>query len=406
MSICVTSEIAPLRRVLLHRPGRELEHLSPEMLARLLFDDIPYLQRAQEEHDFFADVLRREGAEVVYLEDLMSDVLRTDESVKRQFVGDFIRMAGIADAQTSKRLTDILLNGCDERELVRRTVAGITDDELPSSRGRLSELVGRDRQMFIVDPLPNLYFTRDTFSSIGRGASVNRMYSAVRQRETIYASYIFRYHPDFRDTPLYYTPQMAPSLEGGDILNFSETLLGVGISQRTSAAAVESLARGIFADERCPIRTVLAFTIPPTRAFMHIDTVFTQVAEDAFTVHPGIIQSLRVFELTPGRAGEPRIRELAGGFERILMDYLHLEKIRLIYCGGGDRIASEREQWNDGSNTLCVRPGVVVVYDRNTVTNRLLEESGIKTIPIPSSELSRGRGGPRCMSMPLARGAL
>ena len=253
-------------------------------------------------------------------------------------------------------------------------------------------------------PIPNLYFTRDPFACIGRGVSLNHMFTATRNRETLYGDYVLRHHPDYAgQVPLYYTPDQYFCIEGGDILNLSRRVLGVGISQRTQPEAIEQLAATIFADEASEIDTVLAFEIPSTRAFMHLDTVFTQVDVDKFTVHPGILGTLRIFELTGRGQGNVTTREVSGSVERVLAGYLGLDRVQLIRCGGSSQIAAEREQWNDGSNTLCIAPGVVVVYDRNYVTNQILEDSGIRVLKMPSAELSRGRGGPRCMSMPLWR---
>lgn len=230
------------------------------------------------------------------------------------------------------------------------------------------------------------------------------MYSATRSRETLYGKYVLTYHPDFAgQVPLYYTPEEHFSIEGGDILNLSPTVLAVGISQRTQPEAVERLAERIFADEAATIDTVLAFEIPRTRAFMHLDTVFTQVDRDKFSVHPGILEMLSIYELTGRGTGRITTRALRMPLEDVLKEYLHLDHVQLIRCGGGCEIAAEREQWNDGSNTLCVSPGVAVVYERNYVTNQILEDCGVKILKMPSSELSRGRGGPRCMSMPLLR---
>ena len=292
----------------------------------------------------------------------------------------------------------------DAGKLVRKTMAGVMYEEVFGSHAPgLSGLV-REKTRFLMPPIPNLYFTRDPFACIGRGVSLNRMYSATRNRETVYGSYILKYHPDFAgQVPLYYTPQEHFSIEGGDILNLSESVLAIGMSQRTQPEAIERLAARIFADERSTITTVLAFEIPRTRAFMHLDTVFTQVDTDKFTVHPGILGTLSVYELTGRGETAIRTRKLEAPLENILKQYLHLERVQLIRCGGASPIAAEREQWSDGSNTLCIRPGVVLVYDRNYVTNQILNDCGIETLEMPSSELSRGRGGPRCMSMPLER---
>ena len=407
MGIFVSSEIGPLTKVLLQRPGRELEHLSPETMEQLLFDDIPFLHRAQEEHDRFAEILRENGAQVVYLDDLTAEVLSHEPSLREPFIQDVIERAGGSARGYREALTEYLGTIADAKKLVRKTMAGVTYGEVfEDHTAGLAGLV-REKTRFLMPPIPNLYFTRDPFACIGRGVSLNHMYSATRNRETIYGSYILRYHPDFAGkVPLYYTPQEHFSIEGGDILNLSEHVLAVGMSQRTQPEAIERLAQHIFGDEECGITTILAFEIPRTRAFMHLDTVFTQVDRGTFTVHPGILGTLSVYELTGKGEKTPKTRKLEAPLEDILKRYLHLDRVRLIRCGGGSPIAAEREQWSDGSNTLCIRPGVVLVYDRNYVTNQILNDSGVKTLEMPSSELSRGRGGPRCMSMPLVRANL
>jgi arginine deiminase len=230
------------------------------------------------------------------------------------------------------------------------------------------------------------------------------MYSVTRNRETIYAEYIFEYHPEYKgQLDKYYDRYNAFHIEGGDILNLNDHVLAVGISQRTCADAIELLAHNVFADEDCKIDTILAFNIPNSRAFMHLDTVFTQIDYDKFTYHPGIMGTLEVFEIKKGKNDdELQVKKMTSTLEKVLEKYLKLD-ITLIPCAGGDKIAAEREQWNDGSNTLCIAPGVVIVYDRNDMTNALLKKHGIKVLEMSSAELSRGRGGPRCMSMPLIR---
>ena len=407
MAIHVTSEIGQLRRVLLKRPGRELEHLSPETMEQLLFDDIPYLHRAQAEHDRFAELLRESGAEVSYLDSLIAEVLEKEPALREPFVSDVIEKAGGSARGYREALTAYLLSMQDARTLVRKTMAGVTYEEVFADHAAgLSGLV-REKTRFLMPPIPNLYFTRDPFACIGRGVSLNHMYSATRNRETIYGGYVLKHHPDFAGkVPLYYTSEEPFSIEGGDILNLSATVLAVGISQRTQPEAVERLAEHIFSDEESQIDTILAFEIPRTRAFMHLDTVFTQVDTDKFSVHPGILDMLTLYELTGKGAGRITTRALSAPLEDVLKTYLGLDHVQLIRCGGGSEIAAEREQWNDGSNTFCVRPGVVVVYERNYVTNQIFEDCGVKILKMPSSELSRGRGGPRCMSMPLVRESL
>ena len=406
MPICVRSETGTLEQVLLHRPGAELEQLVPGELERLLFDDIPYLQAAQQEHDAFAEMLRHNGTQVLYLEELMAQTLAADPQVRRRFVRQFIEEGGRIARHFQPALYEYLTALTDD-ELVRRTMTGVSMEEfLPEGqRGALVSLT-RGSHRFVLDPIPNLYFTRDPFACIGEGVSLNAMYSPTRRRETIYGQYILKYHPDFAgQVPFYYRREDPFSIEGGDILNLSPRLLAVGISQRTTPEAIEILARNIFRDETAEIRTILALDIPNLRAFMHLDTVLTQVDRDTFTVHPEILGSLRVYRMTSGERDSLQVTERTGTLEEILAGEMGLPRVKLIRCGGGDRVASEREQWNDGSNTLCIAPGKVVVYDRNYVTNAILRDNGIQVLEMPSSELSRGRGGPRCMSMPLRRAA-
>ena len=399
MPIDVRSEIGALEQVLLHRPGAELEQLVPGELERLLFDDIPYLRAARQEHDAFAALLRENGTQVVYLEELMTQTLAVDPQVRRRFVRQFIDEGGRIARHYQSALYDYLM-ALDDRELVRRTMTGVSVEEfLPPDRHGALVALTRGSHRFVLDPIPNLYFTRDPFACIGHGVSLNAMYSATRRRETIYGQYILKYHPDYAgQVPFYYRREDPFSIEGGDI-----RLLAVGMSQRTTPEAIEVLARNIFRDETAEIRAILALDIPDLRAFMHLDTVLTQVDRDTFTVHPEILGTLRVYHITSDGGDGLRVEERTGTLEDILARALELPRVKLIRCGGGDRVASEREQWNDGSNTLCIAPGRVVVYDRNYVTNAILRDNGIQVLEMPSSELSRGRGGPRCMSMPLRR---
>jgi len=404
--INVKSEIKQLRKVLVHRPGRELLNLTPDSLSRLLFDDIPYLPVAKEEHDEFVRIMRDNGVEVVYLEDLMTDVLNLSSEIREKFITQFIYESGIRTPKYRGLVYEYLSSIENNRLLVLKTMEGIINNELTKSRARkgksLVDSIEEDSS-FIVDPMPNLYFTRDPFASIGNGISLNKMYSVTRNRETIYAEYIFEYHPDYKGMVDKYTDRYNEfHIEGGDILNLTDKILAIGISQRTQAGAIEKLARSVFDDKDAKIDTILAFVIPNCRAFMHLDTVFTQVDHDKFTYHPGIMCKLQVFEIKDDEEGGFNVKEKNASLEKILEEYLNRE-ITLIPCAGGDEIAADREQWNDGSNTLCIAPGVVIVYDRNNVTNEILRNHGLKVLEMHSAELSRGRGGPRCMSMPLIR---
>lgn len=405
--IHVTSEIKPLKKVLLHRPGRELLNLTPNTLGELLFDDIPYLKVAQEEHDAFSQVLRDNGVEVVYLEDYMTQVLDFSPQVKEGFLRQFIAEAGVRATKYHEAIYEFLDDIKSNRDLVLKTMEGIYLNELTDRnhniRHSLADMVNGESRI-VVNPMPNLYFTRDPFMSIGTGVGINRMYSTNRCRETLYADYIFRYHPDFMHVDHYYDRTRPFHIEGGDVLNLNERTLAVGISQRTEPDAIERLAKNIFANRHTTIETVLAIRIPESRAFMHLDTVFTQVDYDKFMIHPGILGPLEVFKIMPGkRDDQVKITRKREAIADILAEALGVEQVTLIECGGGDRISAEREQWNDGSNTLCIAPGKIIVYERNNVTNDILRNYGLTVLEIPSSELSRGRGGPRCMSMPLWR---
>ena len=398
----VKSEIKPLKKVLLHRPGKELLNLTPNTLEELLFDDIPFLKVAQAEHDAFAQALRDNGVEVVYLENLMAEVLDANPALREQFLKQFIEEAGIRTERYQKIIFDYLNDNYESNiDLVLKCMEGVNLTELHTDKSNsLVDLVSEASKM-VVAPMPNLYFTRDPFAMIGNGVSINRMYSVTRNRETIFAEYIFTHHPDFKDVPQYYSRYSAFHIEGGDILNLNEHVLAIGISQRTEPDAIDEIAHNIFKDETSPVDTILAFNIPNNRAMMHLDTVFTQIDVDKFTIHPGIMGPLTVFEITPEGEGI-KVKETSGTLEEVLEKYVGMP-VTLIPCAGGDRIAAEREQWNDGSNTLCIAPGRVVVYERNDVTNALLRKNNIDVIEIPSAELSRGRGGPRCMSMPIWR---
>ena len=397
-----TSEIGRLRKVMLHRPGRELENLMPEYLERLLFDDIPYLKAAQEEHDAFARCLRDNGAEVVYLRDLVEETL-AEPDVRRELTEQFLDEAGLENHRIREILQDYFAE-MDNGALVDTMMAGVRKSDIRGfETGKLADYLSfrSDEYPFLIDPMPNLYFTRDPFATIGTGVSLHRMHTVTRNRETLFGKFIFQYHPVYKDAPKWYDRGETSSLEGGDILILSPEVLAVGISQRTEEDSIDKFAHTVLSISKT-FKKILAFNIPKSRSFMHLDTVFTMVDRDKFTVHPNILSEITVYvmELVDGKV---HIREEQGRLEDILKKHLELEQVTLIKCGSDSPIDAAREQWSDGSNTLAIAPGEVVVYERNYVTNRILEDNGITVHTIPCSELSRGRGGPRCMSMPFVR---
>ena len=397
-----TSEIGRLRRVMLHRPGGELENLMPEYLERLLFDDIPYLREAQREHDAFADCLRGQGVEVVYLSDLVAESI-TDGEVRRDLLRQFLDEADLRSPRLRESLEDYL-GALPDREMIAAMMAGVRKSQLRREGVRLGDYLSDagDDYPFAVDPLPNLYFTRDPFATIGTGVSIHKMHTPTRNRETLFSKFIFQHHPVYKNAPQWYDRGETSSLEGGDILVLSPQVLAVGISQRTQEDSIDALAETVLSRSKT-FKKVLAFNIPKTRSFMHLDTVFTMVDYDKFTVHPNILKEITVFVMELDEGGKMSIRQEDGRLEDILKEHLELDAVKLIPCGQGSEIDAAREQWSDGSNTLAIAPGEVVVYSRNYVTNRSLEEAGVRIHEIPSAELSRGRGGPRCMSMPLWR---
>ena len=401
--IKVNSEIGKLKVVLLHEPGNELHNLTPSKLDDLLFDDIPWLPLAKKEHQAFAKTFKDAGVKVVYLVDLMKEVLDLSSDIKNQFIDQFIKEAHIRSNTLREIATDYLKAIKDNKELVLKTIAGIKKSELPNYQIKsLADHV--DDYPFVTDPMPNLYFTRDPFASIGHGASLNKMYSVTRSRETIFGEYIFGYHPIYKTTPLYYSRYDDVNIEGGDIMVLNEHVLIVGVSQRTCAEAVERLAKNLFFNNDTDFDTVLAFTIPQARTFMHLDTVFTQVDKNKFAIHKGCYEKLKILRITKDMSVDNKVKviELDQKLEDVLESYIGLP-ITLIPCGDGDTISADREQWSDGSNFVAIAPGEVIAYERNDITNAALEKAGVKVHIIPSSELSRGRGGPRCMCMPLER---
>ena len=395
------SEIGKLNKVLLHRIGTEVDGLVPDNFARLLFDDIPYLKVAQQEHDRFADILKKNGVEVVYYVDEAAKALERPE-IKDRFIREMLDQTRFSSRGVKEAVYAYLIV-LDPRQLVEKVIAGIRKTELTDYRSRtLAEKID-EAYPFYMDPMPNMYFTRDQGACIGNGISIHHMSTATRRRESLLLRYMYEFNSDFAPagTEKWYDYDDPYSLEGGDILVLNKYIVAVGLSERTTAAGIETLARNLLTGS--DFKKVLVFNIPKKRAFMHLDTVFTMVDYDKFSIHPEIEGPLQLYELSLGAGGDIHLDSMTDDLASILAGELGLPAVKLIRCGGDDAMAAQREQWNDGSNTLCIAPGKVITYERNYVTNDLLDRNGIEVLTMPSSELSRGRGGPRCMSCPVNR---
>ncbi len=392
------SEVGRLRTVMLHRPGDELRRLTPRNSDQLLFDGLPWVDRAQEEHDAFAEVLRARDVEVLLLGDLLRQTIELSGAA---------RMQGIAAAVNARRLGHHLarevtghLRTLPPDELATILMAGMTFDEMPESPAAArASLVRRMHHgvEFAIDPLPNLLFTRDSSFWIGTRFAITTLALPARMRETSLTDLIYAHHPRFRGARRVYESHSAP-IEGGDILLLAPGVVAVGVGERTTPAGAEALARSLFDDGLA--HTVLAVPIEQRRASMHLDTVCTMVDTDAVVMYPVIQDSLSAFTIRM----ENDIPMVTGPspFVDAAADAMGIGKLRVIDTGL-DAVTAEREQWDDGNNTLAISPGVVVAYDRNVETNRRLRDSGIEVLTIAGSELGSGRGGPRCMSCPVSR---
>ncbi len=401
--INVKSEYKKLKKVLLHRPGLETENIRPQDYEEFLFDDAYYLKEAVREHDIFAETLRKNGVEVVYVENLVAETLDANPTLRDEFIKKFIKEAGHLETSIlSKNLYNFFLKYKSNYDLVIKMIEGVRMSELSKDRSKtLSELENHER-IWAIKPLPNIIFTRDFFSSIENGVSINKMSTDIRSRETIFPDLIFKNHPTYKTDNIFYERTNEKPIEGGDIMVLSETDIAIGISQRTRSDSIELLARNLFANPNSKIETIWGISIPKGRSWMHLDTVFTQIDVDKFAIFSNY--EFEIFKIKKvNDSGEYEIIESKHSIDELMKKIFNLDEVTLIHCGGGDPIYSEREQWNDGSNTLAIAPNEVIVYDRNHVTNAKLREHGVIVHEIPSYELSRGRGGPRCMSMPLER---
>jgi arginine deiminase len=394
-----TSEVGTLRAAILHRPGPELTRLTPRNNDKLLFDGLPWVSRAQDEHDAFAELLRSRGVEVMLLADLLTEALASGAA----------RMHGIAAAVDARRLGHPLaqelseyLRGLEPAPLAHVLTAGMTFNELPFSESAELSLVRRMHHAgdFVIDPLPNLMFTRDSSVFVGPRVVITSLAMPARARETSLTDLIYAHHRRFTGVRRAYESHTAP-VEGGDVLLLAPGVVAVGVGERTTPAGAEALARSLFDDDLA--HSVLVVPIAQERAQMHLDTVCTMVDKDAVVMYRNIKDTLSAFTIRREADGV-RILD-AKPFVDAAAAAMQIDRLRVIDTGL-DPVTAEREQWDDGNNTLALAPGVVVAYERNIETNSRLEDAGIEVLPIAASELGTGRGGPRCMSCPAARDPL
>jgi arginine deiminase len=394
------SEVGRLRTVMLHRPGAELKRLTPRNNDKLLFDGVPWVGRAQDEHDAFAQALRDRDVEVLYLIDLLADSLQSDAAREHAITG---AMSSLHLGDTLRSYLDRALHDQTPEELAAFLTAGVRNDEVRGGHGLVTSLLSHDD--FLIDPLPNLLFTRDSSVWIQDRVAITSLAMPARERETQLTEMIYTEHPRFSAAPKIHGWQHE-HVEGGDVLLLGPGVIAVGVGERTTPAGAERLARQVFGADLA--HTVLAVPITQERATMHLDTVCTMVDVDKIVMYPNVADQLQAYAVTVrdrnGEADKDLVLEVAEA-EPFLVAAAKAMSIDTLHQidTGLDPVTAEREQWDDGNNTLAISPRVAVAYERNIETNTRLEEAGIEVVAIAGSELGSGRGGPRCMSCPISR---
>ncbi len=397
------SEVGRLKTVMLHRPGAELKRLTPRNNDSLLFDAIPWVSRAQDEHDAFAAALRERDVEVLYLMDLLVDCLEASVQARRHAIDHATATLRLGD--TLRRHLQSWMSELDASQLADAITAGVRNDEVRGGFGLVTTLL--DPHDFVIDPLPNLLFTRDSSVWLSDRVAVTSLAMPARFRETQLTELIYRFHPRFAATPRVHG-WAREHVEGGDVLLLAPGVIAMGVGERTTPAGVERFARTVFANRLA--HTVLAVPIAQKRATMHLDTVCTMVDVDAMVMYPNVADSLRAHAVTcpDPHVDESRLELAVADSEPFLVaaaKAMGIDTLREIFTGL-DPVTAEREQWDDGNNTLAIAPRVAVAYERNVQTNERLLNAGIDVVAIAGSELGSGRGGPRCMSCPISRDPL
>lgn len=395
------SETGKLREVLVHRPDLSLQRLTPDNCKALLFDDVLWVKKARQEHDGFVDALRERGVNVLEFGAMFAETLAQPEA--RSWLLD--RRVGVA--AVGQDLMGEMRGWFDEMpapDLAKFMVGGVARAELPF---KPTGLIGQtmEPQDFVLPPLPNQLFTRDSSCWIYGGVTINPMYWPARRPEAINLAALYKFHPHFAETEVWWgdvddAPGVA-TLEGGDVMPLAEGIVLIGMGERSTPQAVAALAANLFA--KGAAERVIAALMPRDRSFMHLDTIFTFCDRDLVTVYPPVVDRIRAFSLRPKNdKGGVEITEETAPFLQVVQQALGLERLRVIPTGG-DSYEAEREQWDDGNNLLAIEPGVVVGYDRNVFSNTKLRHAGVEVITIEGSELGRGRGGSHCMSCPIRR---
>ncbi|AZG68587.1 arginine deiminase [Mycoplasma struthionis] len=395
--IHVYSEIGELESVLVHEPGREIDYITPARLDELLFSAILESHDARKEHQGFVAELKKQGVNVVELTDLVTETYElASPEAKAKLMEEFLEDSDpVLSEVERKAVKDFLLSRKSTREMVEFMMAGLTKYDLG---------IESEREL-VVDPMPNLYFTRDPFASVGNGVTIHYMRYKVRQRETLFSRFIFSNHPKLTSTPWYYDPSLKLSIEGGDVFVYNNDTLVVGVSERTDLETITLLAKNIKANKECEFKRIVGINVPKWTNLMHLDTWLTMLDKDKFLYSPIANDVFEFWDYDLVNGGdEPQPVKSGLPLEGLLASIINKKPVLIPIAGeGASLIDIERETHFDGTNYLAIKPGVVIGYSRNEKTNAALEKAGIKVLPFHGNQLSLGMGNARCMSMPLAR---